>query len=108
MHYMTTTPFQLYFTFSATASVREALDFSLASLPHPHPPKPTERLQVVQFGVEFGFMWLSFLRQLASRPQGPPDCVRITIIDACAQARMMNCVTLQNDKTDKNTRGIAT
>ena len=40
-----------------------------------------ERLHIIDFGPELGFHWAPFIRQLASRPHGPPDWLKITTIN---------------------------
>lgn len=35
------------------------------------------RIHVIQYGIQFGVQWPSFLHHLSSRPEGPPH-VRLT------------------------------
>ena len=44
-------------------------------------PQPIERIHIIDTNVEFAIMWLQFIGQLADRPQGPPQSMRVTLLD---------------------------
>ena len=83
MHYVSVVPYMHFITASALNAVTMTLDLAYdSSSSLSSAAQPIERLHVIDTNIETAYVWQQFLRQLASRPRGPPQRMQITFVDA--------------------------
>ena len=92
MHYVSVVPYMHFITASALNAVTMTLDLAYdSSTRYSRAAQPVERLHVFDTNIETVYVWQHFLRQLACRPRGPPQRMRITFVDALPRVMEQLC-----------------
>ena len=92
MHYVSVVPYVHFITAAVFNAVTMTLDLAYDSSARcSRATQPVECLHVIDTNIETAYVWQHFLRQLACRPRGPPQCMRITFVDALPRAIVQSC-----------------